>query len=111
MRQRRYLDDLPQSYSASLTEGYTLLHHAARCPHLGLVRLLASRGANLNRPANTELKERPLQCAIEGGDLAVVDFLVLQGADMHAGNVKVRWDILAKESTNLDAYCAHRCSK
>jgi hypothetical protein len=72
-----------------LSEGYTLLHYAAKRPHLGLVRMLASRGANLNRAAANDTKERPLHSAIEGGDIAVVDFLVTQGADLHAGNVRV----------------------
>lgn len=70
-------------------EGFTLLHYAAKRPNLPLVRMLVSRGANVNRPAVNDICERPLQCAIEGGDLALVDFLVQQGADMHAGNFKV----------------------
>lgn len=88
---RLIIQVIPPNFDFSLPpEGYTLLHYAAKRPHLGLVRLLVSRGANLNSAANSEVRERPLHCAIEGGDLAVVDFLVMQGADLHAGNVKVQ---------------------
>lgn len=71
-------------------EGFSLLHYAAKRPNLALVRMLVSRGANINRNAVSDAKERPLQSAVEGGDLAVVDFLVLQGADVHNVNYKAR---------------------
>jgi ankyrin repeat protein len=73
--------------------GDTALHHAARNGDLEIVKILVSRGANVN--AFTDDRQFPLYCAAGHGHLKTTQFLVENGADLQAqmkdGKTVVEW--------------------
>ena len=69
------------SFEVDDDSAYRSLHHAAEQGHLGVVRELVDRGADVNAPTFT--KERtPLHYACMAGHLEVVQYLKDHGAAM-----------------------------
>lgn len=64
--------------------GRTALLQAIIVDELQVVKLLLSKGANINRPARWMLKRTPLQQACEQGSFKMVDLLLGNGADVNA---------------------------
>lgn len=64
--------------------GKTALLEAIDVENLPAVKLLLSRGSDVNRPARRGLKRTPLQQACEQDSFHMVEFLLDNGADVHA---------------------------
>jgi ankyrin repeat protein len=73
--------------------GDTALHHAARNGDLEIVKILVSRGANVN--VFSDDRQFPLYCAAGHGHLETTKFLVENGADLQAqmkdGKTVIEW--------------------
>jgi len=62
-------------------DGFTALHLAAFFGQLETTRLLLGRGADPNAVALNDSRVTPLHAAARDGDEAIVDMLLLRGAD------------------------------
>lgn len=88
---RDALDEAPSLIDTSTSEGWTLLHLAARQGHAAVAELLLLRGADVNASAGNTLASTPLLAAITGvpGDVdtnqrcEVVMLLLAHGADVN----------------------------
>lgn len=85
--------------SVTDTKGYTPLHYAVRIynvlkegairqkitPYIDIqiVKTLISKGADVNARAAGDLGITPLFCAIQDGYIEVIEFMVLNGADVN----------------------------
>jgi ankyrin repeat protein len=68
----------------AVSYGNTALLQAIMVERLQVVKVLLSKGVNINRPARRRLKRTPLQQACEQGSFKMVEFLLDKGADVHA---------------------------
>jgi hypothetical protein len=64
----------------------TLLHHMAAEAELGKARLLLDHGASIDA-IDEEYRSTPLGLAARRGQLAMVEFLLTRGADVHRGGM------------------------
>jgi ankyrin repeat protein len=79
---RRLLD--AGADAEAVGRGKTALLKAIDVESLQAVKLLLSRGSDVNRPARRGLKRTPLQQACEQDSFHMVEFLLDNGADVHA---------------------------
>ena len=81
-RAKGFLDKEPNAVREERL-GWTLLHAAAYSGNVELVKLLISRGADIDAITNTKYKNTPLQTAMLTGQSAVARVLVEAGADVN----------------------------
>lgn len=76
------LESNPTGMAERDRRGLTALHHAARCGHVELIKLLVDRGADLhvaNRHGHV-----PLSIAVEESQIEAATYLLTKGADPNA---------------------------
>jgi ankyrin repeat protein len=62
----------------------TILHHASRHNHMGIIKYLLSNGADIS--ATDKFLNRPLHDAARGGNIFIIKLLLDNGADKCATN-------------------------
>ena len=81
----RLMLDAGADIEASQLDGVTPLYISAERGQMYMTRFLIKRGAKVDRPC-TEQKRTPLHVASSMGHLAVIEALLMAGANLHAKN-------------------------
>jgi ankyrin repeat protein len=82
-RMEAILAEEPRAFDAFSGDGFQPLGYAAFFGHTQMVRLLVSRGADLNVRARNPLATMPLHAALAHGHKEIARFLIENGADVN----------------------------
>jgi ankyrin repeat protein len=88
----RMLDEDPQLLTTTMWGLFPLLTRAAFNGHLGIVKLLLERGADVN--TSTAITGTALHYAAKNGHEEVVSTLLSSGADVYSRNARGGWTAL-----------------
>ena len=81
---RRRIEQDPSTLDQLSADGFSGLHLAAFFGRVDIARLLLSRGAAVDRPAENSSGVTPLHSAVAGRSPEIVEMLVESGADIEA---------------------------